>query len=303
MKFHLLPSILAVFISFVVGLSLGIVNAHKPGDGLAVAVNGNFGGPVTIAVTGSISEGHQRTTLIAGTGPAIAPNAQVLLRVSNFAYTSGGFVSTINSGTVKAATASDEELGDLFSLVKGMKEGSRIVAIYPDKSEVSAEIVVLDLLPTAVRGKMKQPQNFPDGMSVQEDSRGVPRVQATGSQMTDSQVAVLVAGRGEQVKPNEAIYANYLITDANGQVKESTFGQPSVAYIDSNQVFSGLQVAIVDQRVGSRIVAAVPSAQGRGDGDIFVVMDILARADKAPPPRLRIKNPKQRMLRLRSLQP
>lgn len=281
MKFQLWPSALAVVLSLMIGLALGIVGTHSSGDGLAVTVNGNFGGPVAIAVTGSITAEHQRITAIAGTGSAIAPQSQVLLRVSNFAYTADGFISTINAGTLRAATASKEDLGDLFSLVKDVKEGSRIVAVYPDKSKVSAEIVVLDLLPTVIRGKVNQPQNFPSGMRIAEDAKGVPQVLASGSPITDAQVAVVVPGTGEQVKSNEAIYANYLITDAHGQAKESTFGQPSVAYIDFDKVYSGLRAALVDQRIGSRIVAAIPSAQGRGDGDVFVVMDILARADKA----------------------
>lgn len=282
MKFHVLPSVIAVLISVVIGLVLGVVSSQKSGDGLNVVANGNLGGPVSITVSGAITAHKQQLTPIKGEGPAIADGKQVLLRVSNFAYTADGFMSTINSGAVRAATASQKELGDLFPLVKGATEGSRVVAIYPDKSKVSAEIVVLDLLPTAVRGKMIQPQGFPQGFSVVEDARGVPTVHAAGTALGASRVAVLVQGNGKQVGANDAIYANYLIADSRGQVRESTFGRPAVAYIEAAKTFPGLNSAIVDQRVGSRVVAAVPAAQGRGDGDIFIILDILAQADKAP---------------------
>lgn len=293
MKFRIIPSILAIALSLVIGLVLGIVSGIGKDDGLRVQVEGNFAAPVTLAVSGSINPARQQTILIQGEGKLLEDNMQVLFRVSNFAYTKTGYLSTINNAILKAGSITQEELGDLYPLMKGKAEGSRIMAIFPNESKANAEIVVLDILPTINAGEHQALTTMPAAIAVTADEQGVPSVSADGSKISETKVGVLVAGEGEQILEGDQLYANYLIVKADGTLVESTYANPEPVFLDMNKIFSGLAQALVDQRVGSRIVAAIPQVEARGDGDLVIVVDILARAEDSSVTKAEKKTPEK----------
>ena len=278
MNFRLGPSLLAIFMGFIIGVCSGYYSNHDAAEGLAVKVDGNFGAPVAVQVEGRITRAEQHITVNKGTGREIVENSAVLVRVSNFAY-SGGYIMPLEDATLKATAATEKDLGDLYSLLLGATEGSRLIGVYPHESKANAEIIVLDVLPTVILGEPLPIAGMPAGISVNSDDSGIPSVSADGAKIAQESVAVVIRGEGEQVKQDAVVYANYIITNTSGEVLESTFGVAPIPSIDPQQVFSGLAQAIRDQRVGSRIVAAIPATQARGDGDVIVVIDILAVRD------------------------
>lgn len=277
MKFRLLPSLIAIALSTIIGLFAGILTASKNGDELQVAIVGNFGAPISIAVTGKIPDTYQQHYEITGTGKPVAEGDQVLVRVSNFGYGSGGYLQSLKDGEIEAATFTKADLGDLYATILGAPQGSRIVAVFPGEAHVNAEIVVLDILPTVLTGAPRATSGLPAAVQVSADAAGLPTVSGDGSTIGQQRVGLVIAGEGEQISKNDSVYVNYLITDTRGQEKESTYQQAKPSYVSPRSVFPGLAQAMLDQRVGSRIVATIPAAQGRGDGDLVVVMDILAR--------------------------
>lgn len=278
MKFSTLQTLLAVSIVLIVGIFLGYLAQQPKGDMLDVEVTGDFAAPVAVKVHGKIPDYLQKDQLIKGDGAIVSEGAQVLFRVSNFAYTRSQYLTVLNDATVKSSTARKEDLGELYPLIENMREGSRIVAVFPEKNRASAEIVVLDILPTVIRGENKAAGTLPSGISVETDEKGIPTVSAQGGVFAQEQIATLIHGEGEQIVNGDKIYANYLIADSSGNLQESTYGNSTLAFIDTKQVFSGLSRAIIDQRIGSRVVAAIPSTEARGSGDVIIVLDILARA-------------------------
>ena len=278
MKFSAVQTVVAISISLLIGIVGGYI-AHQPKNAvLDVHVIGDFAAPVSLTVQGKIPDSMQANQLIAGEGNQISEGAQVLFQVSNFAYTRSQYLMSLNDATVKASTATEKDLGDLYPLVKNKREGSRILAVFPEKSGASAEIIVLDILPTVLRGEGDVAGTLPAGISVTADSAGIPEVRAEGSAFSQLQVATVIHGEDEQILDGDTIYANYVITDSSGNIQESTYTHSTPAFIDTEKIFSGLSQAVIDQRIGSRIVAAVPSHEARGSGDLIVVLDILARA-------------------------
>lgn len=278
MKFSTLQTVLAVSIVVIIGIFLGYLAQQPKGDMLDVEVTGDFAAPVTVKVHGKIPDYLQKDQLIEGDGGIVSEGAQVLFRVSNFAYTRSRYLTVLNDATVKSSTARKEDLGELYPLIENMREGSRIVAVFPEKNRVSAEIVVLDILPTVIRGEEETAGTLLPGISVDVDEAGIPTVNAQGGEFSQEQIATVIHGEGEQIVAGDKIYANYLITDSSGNLQESTYENSAPAFIDTEKVFPGLSRAIVDQRIGSRVVAAIPSTEARGSGDVIVVLDILAHA-------------------------
>ena len=273
-------STIAIAVSVALGLILGLFTHPAPSGGLSVQVDGNFAGPVNVHASGSITA-KQEQTLIKGTGREIAQDGQVLVRISNFSYTNAGYMEILNAGVVKAGSATKSDLQQLYSLIVGGREGSRLMAVIPNQALSSAEIVVVDVLPTLIQGDVRPTSHLPGGISLSVDAEsGIPTVAGDGQSISSTQVAVAIPGSGEQISAKNAIYANYLIADTAGKVRESTYQNPAPAYIQVSEVFPGLAQALSEQRVGSRIIATVPSAQARGDGDLVVVLDILACGEK-----------------------
>ena len=110
------------------------------------------------------------------------------------------------------------------------------------------------------------------------------------SQKAGSKLAVqtVVHGSGQPLTKSEAFignYAIYLWSGTSHKLLQSTFktGSPTLF---SGQLLPGLETALVGQKMGSRVVAVIPPAQGfgksgdpqagiKGTDDLVFVVDVL----------------------------
>jgi peptidylprolyl isomerase len=101
--------------------------------------------------------------------------------------------------------------------------------------------------------------------------------------------AALIKGTGSVVKKGQSITVDYLgqVYDAKKPFDESFTKEPATFGIGSGQVITGWDKTIVGQRVGSRLILAIPPKEGygkqgqpsagiKGTDTLYFVVDILA---------------------------
>lgn len=274
-------SIALILMGLFVGYSLSTVLVRLMADPVpfAVEVGGNFGSPVTVTATGDYPSTTESVVDIEGDGSEIVEGGQALVRATSFTYADREWTQVADLPTLSATTATPEGLGELYDDVLGHREGTRLVVTEPDGNR--ATITVIDIMKTHVEAGEIQSLAATAGVpAISSDEFGYPQVDQGGGAVANLEIMTQVTGDGIQVVPEDTIYANYMLISPAGEVIESTFGATgAVPTIVVSEVFAGLQQAISDQRVGSRIVAAVPAALAQGETDLAIVIDILGVAE------------------------
>lgn len=276
-------AILLVLMGLILGYSASTVIVRLSADPvpLSYEVSGDFASPVTVTINGPFEKITATTkTIITGEGKPIAQGDQVLLNVSRFMASGGGLTQAADLPGIVNTTADAEGLSDLLDDIVGATEGSRLLVTKRD--ETSATIDVVDIIPTRLAGEVQSITGTNGIPEVSVNSDGTPRVNGGGGAISDLQVLTQLQGTGVQVAPEDSVYANYMLVDPRGRILESSYNSKApVPRITIADVFTGLQVALVDQRVGSRVIAAVPSGQAQGDSDVVVIVDILSIDESA----------------------
>ena len=277
--------VLIVFMGLFLGYSVSTVIARLRTDPvpLTYEVSGDFASPVTVSVEGSFDEIKATTdTLITGQGKTIAEGDQVFLNVSRFIASGNGLAQVADLPGIVNTTATEDSLNDLVDDVVGATEGTRLLVVEPGSGNATIDIV--DIVPTRLYGEVQTIGAARGVPTISVNDDGTPRVDKAGGAVADLQVMVQLQGEGSQVTPEDSVYANYMLVDPRGKIMESSYNskQP-VPRITVADVFPGLQVALVDQRVGSRVIAAVPSGQAQGETDVVVIVDILGVDESAQP--------------------
>lgn len=268
----------------ILGSSAGCVSQDA---GCDVKVNGDFGAPVTLDGTCvNPPSGDRVVTLKEGTGNAITEGQTVLFRATSFDSRNAKIVDPYNSGHLRLAEVTEAEMGELASVLPGIKEGGRLLITHPGlvvENKSAAEIVVVDILYSIASGQAAQlPETLPKGMpSVGVADGGGPSVNATGEGIPELAVVPLVIGAGAQVPIGAHIFAQYAIYDTAGQIIDTSWNGGKPVMIDLENVMKGLGSGLVDQRVGSRVVVLIPSSQAQGTGDRIAVVDILGISDES----------------------
>lgn len=276
-------AILLVLMGLILGYSASTVIVRLSADPvpLSYEVSGDFASPVTVTINGPFEKITATTkTIITGEGKPIAQGDQVLLNVSRFMASDGGLTQAADLPGIVNTTADAEGLSDLLDDIVGATEGSRLLVT--ERDETSATIDVVDIIPTRLAGEVQSITGTNGIPEVSVNSDGTPRVNGGGGAISDLQVLTQLQGTGVQVAPEDSVYANYMLVDPRGRILESSYNSKApVPRITIADVFTGLQVALVDQRVGSRVIAAVPSGQAQGDSDVVVIVDILSIDESA----------------------
>lgn len=276
-------AILLVLMGLILGYSASTVIVRLSADPvpLSYEVSGDFASPVTVTINGPFEKITATTkTIITGEGKPIAQGDQVLLNVSRFMASGGGLTQAADLPGIVNTTADAEGLSDLLDDIVGATEGSRLLVT--ERDETSATIDVVDIIPTRLAGEVQSITGTNGIPEVSVNSDGTPRVNGGGGAISDLQVLTQLQGTGVQVAPEDSVYANYMLVDPRGRILESSYNSKApVPRITIADVFTGLQVALVDQRVGSRVIAAVPSGQAQGDSDVVVIVDILSIDESA----------------------
>ncbi len=131
-----------------------------------------------------------------------------------------------------------------------------------------AVLLSVPLLATAaLAGCGSSPSSSAPAVSVSGHFGANPKIsipsQAAGSKLT---VKTLIHGNGPALSKTDAFVGNYAVYIWSGKshkLAESTFTSKSPALF-SGQLLPGLQTALQGKRMGSRVLAVVPPAEGYG---------------------------------------
>ncbi len=266
--------LVSFFLSFGMALGMGKESSTHI---FRIQAHGALGAPITLDVSGSLKEKLRTDVLVAGTGNMIGAQSQVLYIARSFTYPNSDL--TKSEKQYVYAGVAGKALGDLANIIIGQTTGTRLAVTNASDDFSVAEIVIIDLLPTTLTGNMTlgEKKDFP---LVTNTKYGIPVISGGKGDIAELKTHVLLPSELEQVRDDDALYVNYLMTDSQGTVIENTWDKLQPAYVDLNKVFAGLRAGLTDQRLGSRVLLAIPAAQASGKKDIYMVVDILARADK-----------------------
>lgn len=270
----------ALAVAFALAGCSGTVRETEPGE---VSVNGDFGTPVTLSISGTVEplDHIVAETLIEGEGYAIVENGPVLMRATSFDSRTGEVISDYDTGSVRMTTANEAGVGDLAGYIMDTKEGTRLLIRRGGLAgEDGVEIVVVDLLSTVATGEVVPvPDPAPAGMpAVETLDNGAPHVASGNGRVTALATVPLVAGGGEQVGMDDTVVMQYVVTDTEANVIDTTWNGAGPVTVRLSDVMQGLKAGLSDQKVGSRVAVLVPSAMASGEGDRIAVVDLLAIA-------------------------
>lgn len=249
------------------------------------------------------------TTLEKGDGAEIESGDQV---IANFwigdGYTQKKAFSTYDSGSPQVIPISDSTNPVFADALEGQTVGSRVAVtaqgddLFGDTGNPDLGIgnkdgvlLLLDVVGTILDApegtEQKAPAWAPDVETKQDavtglDFKGTPK--PTGALRS----AVLVQGEGPTVKKGQTIYVDYLgqVYGGDKPFDESySKGQPASFKIGVGAVVKGWDQTLVGQKVGSRVILAIPPKLGYGEqgspqagisgtDTLYFVVDVLGAA-------------------------
>jgi FKBP-type peptidyl-prolyl cis-trans isomerase len=278
----------------------------------SIAVKGDFGTDPTITFSGQVTDPTPATkTLVVGKGPKLAKGDMVRIQtVIADGYTQKTVASSYKDKQSQVATLSDQVTPVIEKALEGSTVGSRVL-VYAPASQVfgpqgnttlgiDAQDQILIVIDTI--SKPKPALKGPQGKS-QPAPGWAPKLVTKGKAVTSLDFAktpkpdgklrsaVLIRGKGETVKSGQSITVNYLgqVYDAKKPFDESYSKTPATFGIGNGQVISGWDKTLVGQKVGSRVILAIPPADGygkagqpsvgiQGTDTLYFVVDILGAA-------------------------
>lgn len=248
-----------------------------------VEVAGDFGVRPTITVPEGLNVAEPVSeVLIAGEGPEVAEGANLLLDYVAVDTVTGETVADTFSTLPELRTLTVDSLGEpLYDLLQGVTVGTRIERVeLGTASRPNPHVLVVDVLPIRATGQSREPEAEMPAVSL--DESGSPSVTVpAGDPPSTMRLAVLVKGDGAQVSTDQSVVLQLTaVRWSDGAVVDSTWGSAPRAVALSDLV-PGLRGALLEQTVGSQLLAVVPPAEGNETDTLIYVVDILATADVA----------------------
>jgi len=243
--------------------------------------------------------------VVEGTGTKFLGNQSVSIEYSGFNGATGKQILASNyDGTnTTAEFLKSGGLPDFCSALGGVREGSRVVMLFPAKlahnnagvpasgvGKKDSIIFIFDLKSVSLAqavGDTQLPQSgFPTVTLTPDGTPGLtfPKTPAPA----EFKVATLIKGRGAKVKQDQLITLNYtgFVWDGKTFFDSSwSSGQPAQFKLSKGQLIPGFIKALVGQTVGSQVIAIIPPADGYGSQEqslipanstLVFVVDILA---------------------------
>lgn len=214
-----------------------------------------------------------------GHGRVVSEGSPVILQVSQFSGLDGRNTTGNADGYKLWRNMLSPAAGDYINAaVSGQREGTRVVLRAPSEDSSTAEITIVDILPTTATGETKEPA--PGTPAVTEGADGSITVSSAGLPVpTRAATAILIKGTGPQIgSQDKVIVRRTMVSWATGQaLGESTFGYQNLPKrIDMSDALVGVSQNLVDITVGSRVVLSLPAEQAKGTEPVVVVIDVLA---------------------------
>ena len=204
--------------------------------------------------------------------------------------------------------AVDDQLKDsipeMYDALQDAKEGAIIAYSSPETSgkagddSTSVEVYqVVKKLHAPLNEKMKPSEK---GLPrVTQDDKGTPTIaKPSGAEPQKLRTQVLVQGDGQEVKATDTVVANYVgVRWEDGKVFDSSYEKGAPASFPLDNVIEGWKQGLKGQKVGSRVLLAVPTDKAYGTkkqlkddsqypaGALVFVVDVLGTvATPAPSP-------------------
>ena len=274
-----------------------------------ITITGDFGKAPEVKWDGKLDVSKTETTVVSdGDGDEIAEGDQVSANIwiGNGATQKQAY-STYDEGQAQTIPATSE-LNPVFkSALIGQNVGSR-VAVTATATDAFGEagnaqmgignkdnvLFVIDLMDASTPldgpdGKEQAAPSWAPGLVTDGDK--VTSLDFSGTPKPDGKLrsAALIQGSGDKVKKGQNITVNYLGQVYKGKkpFDESYSGQPASFAIGVGQVVPGWDKTLVGATVGSRMILAIPPADGygsqgnaqagiKGTDTLYFVVDILA---------------------------
>jgi peptidylprolyl isomerase len=278
----------------------------------AVSITGDVGHKPEVQWKGDLSADKvQSATVTKGTGDVVNEGDQVSAQIwiGDGASKKEAY-STYDQGGAQLLTL-NSQLSPVFAgAIQGAPVGSRIAVTAPAEQLVGPNgntqlgigktdplLVVIDLL-----SKPTPPLTGPDGKA-QPAPSWAPRIVGKDENVTGLDFAktpkpngklrsaVLIQGTGATVKKGQSITVDYFgaVYGASKAFDESYSKQPASFGIGTGQVIPGWDKTLVGQKVGSRVILAIPPKDGygkkgqpsagiKGTDTLYFVVDILGAA-------------------------
>lgn len=250
-----------------------------------VQVSGQVGQIPTVALQHPVSVTSPKAiTLAVGAGREIKAETPLIISVTSFSGETGKLLSPTGRSVIHIGSATSEFFDkDLLQGVIGENEGARILFIRPVSVEgkLTTEINVVDVLYSAAHGAAAETTAGPLNVSFSDAGPLVTHKSATAPD--EVTIQPLIVGEGQQVLENDLVLAQFVTVGWDDfVVRSSTWHTGIPQSIDLQAAFPGLQVALLDQKVGSRIAVAIPAEMATGEMPLMMVIDILATSPALP---------------------
>ncbi|GAA2520803.1 FKBP-type peptidyl-prolyl cis-trans isomerase [Rarobacter incanus] len=239
-----------------------------------------FTPPVSITKT-------ERKTLIEGAGGKLRPNGKALLRILAISGSTGDELRNDFDTLPQVYRVTVTDLGEaLYESLVGIRAGGRVSIATYDEIPL---IMVVDVLPINADGT-----KVADPATESSDGEKLPTVDGTNITIPKKSdppsvltTSVLIRGNGAQVAAGKGAVIQYeAVRWSNGKVVGSSRADdalPVTVNVGSDALIEGLDSALSDVTVGSRILVVVPPGQAFGltDGKwkketMVYLIDVLA---------------------------
>lgn len=253
----------------------------------AVKVDGKFGEEMKLTSKLPIEVGDkiERTVLIEGDGAkAFAEGENVTANYTIFNGNTGELVNSIPEAPM--SNVADQFVGAEWALeaVRCGAAGQRVAIVttvddalggmdpadagFTDLKKTDAFAIVFDFIPVEEACEKLTPRDekFPEidlGDGTTEPKITIPECMEPPAEL---EIKVLEEGDGAVVKEGDVVMTNYVGVDWNGAERfDGNWSETGIRF-DTNGVIEGFKQAMVGQKIGSTILATMPSELGYKDG-------------------------------------
>jgi FKBP-type peptidyl-prolyl cis-trans isomerase len=241
----------------------------------AVKVSGAFGKKQDATFTKPLkADDIQRTLVTTGTGAKTAPGQQIETMVTAYVGTDG---KSLGSQPLPITVGDSSTIAAFSAGVECVPFGSRVVVAVPAVQMYGASgnpqvgvkaddtiVLVTDVI--RVKPELK-PAAWTTSVPKVTFKNGKPTLTLSGAQPKDLLLKVLRPGSGTVVKKGDNVTVDYQGTNwRTKKIFDQSYGKQPATFA-TDQVVEGFGAALVGQKVGTRLVVAIPSKYGYVSGN------------------------------------
>jgi FKBP-type peptidyl-prolyl cis-trans isomerase 2 len=239
----------------------------------AVQVSGDFGSEPTVTIDGAVSAEETEREVVIDGGEA-PEGALVSVAYAFYNGTSGELIDTFGwteGETPEYLRGGYDYISPGFAKTIGcLAPGSRVVGVIPSAegfAEAGAQYGLADedsvVFVADIIGDAEWTEDVPE---VSGDAANPVVTLPGATPVPDLRIAVLEEGDGAAVGPFDTVTVNYQGTAwETGEIFDSSFERGQPASFQVQGVVQGFMQALVNQKVGSRVIVTMPPSLGYGN--------------------------------------